>query len=112
MKTNPSSLALIALLFVGSAAAHGQTVARVNPSRNLSFQTETGNDQMLAPRALAALKRLDRDVLVYRSLRDFEESGKLARVSCETFAKSLSAIQTAVTSPLPRTAIENPSLGL
>ena len=35
-------------------------------------------DQILAARAIAALKRLDKDVLVYRSLGDFEENGKLA----------------------------------
>ena len=92
MKTSPSSLVLIALLFIAPTAAHSQTVARANPSRNLISQTETGNDQMLAARAIAALKRLDRDVLVYRSLGDFEESGKLARVSCEVFKNDLQAV--------------------
>ena len=88
MKTNPSSLVLIALLFIAPTAAHGQTVARVNLSEAESRITELrteDNDQMLAARAIAALKRLDRDVLVYRSLGDFEESGKLARVSCDAF---------------------------
>jgi len=99
MKTNLSSLALIALLFIATAAAHGQSISRANPSRNLISQTETGHDQMLAARALAALKRLDRDVLVYRSLGDFEESGKLARVSCETFANDLGEV-TAEVEPL------------
>jgi hypothetical protein len=88
MKTNPSSLVLIALLFIAPTAAHSQTVARFNPSRNLISQTEE-NDQMIAARAIAALKRLDRDVLVYRSLGDFEESGKLARVSFDAFKNDL-----------------------
>ncbi len=54
---------------------------------------------MLAARAIAALKRLDRDVLVYRSLGDFEESGKLARVSFETFRNDLGEV-TAEVEPL------------
>jgi hypothetical protein len=98
MKTNPSSLVLIALLFIAPTAAHSQTVARFNPSRNLISQTED-NDQILAARAIAALKRLDRDVLVYRSLGDFEESGKLARVSCDAFKNDLHAV-TAEVEPL------------
>ena len=40
-------------------------------------------------RAIAALSRLDRDVIVYRSLGEFEESGKLARVSVQTFERDL-----------------------
>jgi hypothetical protein len=99
MKTNPSPLVLIALLFIAPTAAHSQTVARFNPSRNLISQTGIGNDQMLAARALSALKRLNTDVLVYRSLGDFEEGGKLARVSCETFKIDLQAV-TAEVEPL------------
>ena len=82
-------LASLTILFMVPTAASGQSVARVNPSRNLIPQTETGDDQVVAARAIAALKRLDRDVLVYRSLGDFEENGKLARVSCETFRNDL-----------------------
>lgn len=88
----PSSLALLILFFAVSVSAHGQTIARANPSRTLSSQTETGNDQMLAARAIFALKRLDTDVLVYRSLGDFAESGKLARVSCDVFKNHLEAV--------------------
>lgn len=88
----PSSLALLVLFFAVSVSAHGQTISRANPSRDLISQTETGNDQMLAARALAALKRLDRDVLVYRSLGDFEENGKLARVSFDVFENDLQAV--------------------
>ncbi len=95
----PSSLALLILFFAVSASAHGQSVARANPSRNLISQTETGEYQTLAARAISALKRLDKDVLVYRSLGDFEEDGKLARVSCETFRNDLAAV-TAEVEPL------------
>jgi hypothetical protein len=96
---NRSSLALLILFFAVSASAHGQSVARANPSRNLNSQTETGDDQKLAGRAISALKRLDRDVLVYHSLGDFEESGKLARVSFETFRNDLGEV-TAEVEPL------------
>jgi hypothetical protein len=56
-------------------------------------------DQILASRAIEALKRLDRNVFVYRSLGDFEENGKLARVSFETFQNDLQEV-TAEVEPL------------
>ena len=88
------------MLFLAvSVSAHGQSVARANSSRNPISQTETGNDQMLAARAISALKHLDRDVLVYHSLGDFEESGKLARVSFDVFKNDLQAV-TAEVEPL------------
>jgi hypothetical protein len=40
-------------------------------------------------KAIAALKRLDEDVIVYRSLGDFEDGRKLARVSLRTFEQEL-----------------------
>jgi len=99
---NLSSFALVTVLFLIPTTARGQTVARVNlseaESRIAELRTED-NDQMLAARAIAALKRLDRDVLVYRSLGDFEESGKLARVSCDAFKNDLHAV-TADVEPL------------
>jgi hypothetical protein len=96
---NRSSLALLLLFFAVSVSARGQSIARANPSRSLISQTETSDKQILAARAISALKRLDRDVLVYRSLGDFEESGKLARVSCETFRTDLAEV-TAEVEPL------------
>jgi len=99
---NLSSLALITALFLIPTAARGQTVARVNlsetESRINALRTED-KDQILTSRAITALKRLDRDVLVYHSLGDFEESGKLARVSCETFRNDLGEV-TAEVEPL------------
>ena len=102
MSMNLSSLALITALFLIPTAARGQTVARVNlsetESRINALRTED-KDQILTTRAITALKRLDRDVLVYHSLGDFEESGKLARVSCETFRNDLGEV-TAEVEPL------------
>jgi hypothetical protein len=99
---NRSSLAPLVLLLVATVSARGQTVARVNlreaESRVTELRTED-KDQILTARALAALTRLDRDVLVYRSLGDFEESGKLARVSFETFRNDVGEI-TAEVEPL------------
>lgn len=46
-------------------------------------------DQMLAGRIIESLKILESKVLVYRSLGDFERSGKVARVSLADFKKDL-----------------------
>ena len=86
---NRSSLALLVLLFAACVSAHGQSPARVNRSAGNEIQTEIGKNELVAARAITALQRLDRDVLVYRSLGDFEENGKLARVSFETFKNDL-----------------------
>src|SRR5712692_5721366 len=99
---NLSSLAPLVLLLVATASTSNQSVARVNLSEAESRTNELragDKDQILTARAIAALKRLDRDVLVYRSLGDFEESGKLARVSFETFRNDLQEV-TAEVEPL------------
>ena len=92
-------------LFLIPTAARGQTIARVNlseaESRITEVRTEDRN-QILTARAISALKRLDRDVLVYHSLGDFEESGKLARVSCETFRNDLGEVAAEVEPLLSR----------
>src|SRR5712691_4214766 len=97
------SLTLVLAPFLTMAAAHGQSVARVKlPSAESTVnepRTDTGDERVLAARAITALKRLDRDVLVYRSLGDFEESSKLARVSFETFRNDLQEV-TAKVEPL------------
>ena len=46
-------------------------------------------DQMLAARIIESLKILESKVLVYRSLGDFERSGKIARVPLADFKKDL-----------------------
>jgi len=46
-------------------------------------------DLILARRAIGALKRLNDNVLIYRSLADFEANGRIARVSYEVFENNL-----------------------
>ncbi len=102
MSMNLASRALITALFLIPTAAPGQTVARLKLSEGGSPVSElrtADKDQILAARAIAALKRLDKDVLVYRSLGDFEENGKLARVSFEAFRNDLGGV-TAEVEPL------------
>ena len=76
----------IVLLLLNSTAMHAQSVARVHQSTN-----EVANGDANA-KAIAALKRLENDVIVYRSLADFQESGKLAHVSLQTFQQDLSEV--------------------
>jgi hypothetical protein len=91
------SLALL-ILFLVAVAAYGQSVARAKrPSETESLISQPGteakdNDQSLAASSIAALKRLNSDVLVYRSLGDFEANGRLARVSFEAFTDDLSKV--------------------
>src|SRR6266576_6576375 len=70
------SLALSSLsVLLISTAAYSQSLAKPNRSIN-----ETGARDVNA-KAIAALRRLDEDVIVYRSLAEFEDGRKLARVS-------------------------------
>ncbi|HEY5074464.1 MAG TPA: hypothetical protein VII34_07165 [Pyrinomonadaceae bacterium] len=99
---NRSSLALLILLVV-TVVAHGQSVARAKQSPTVvAAAVETNDDQVLAASAIAVLKRLDDDVLVYRSLGDFEANGKLARVSFETFQNDLQEVTAQVEPMLSR----------
>ncbi|GEM_PF-738174 len=101
MKTNPPSLALIALLFLVPTAARSQTVARVKLSAAENITKLKTEDRGTNPAACAidALKRLEKDVLVYRSLGEFEENGKLVRVSFDRFKNDLREV-TAEVEPL------------
>jgi hypothetical protein len=81
------SLALL-ILFGLCAIAHGQSLARGSNS-NWTSVTEGTADQVVATRAMLLLKRLDDDVIVHQSLGEFEESGKLARVSLDEFKSHL-----------------------
>jgi hypothetical protein len=49
------------------------------------IETEQGDELILAAHAIASLKWLGDDVLVYRSLGDFETDGRLALVPFEVF---------------------------
>jgi hypothetical protein len=53
-------------------------------------------DLMLARNAIEALKELQEDVIVYRSLGEFEEGRSLARVSFENFTEHLRRISPVV----------------
>ncbi len=92
---NRSSLVLLILLLV-TVSAHGQSVARAKHSPVFAAGFETNADQVLAASAITALKRLDDDVMVYRSLGDFEANGRLARVSFENFQNDLQEVTTEV----------------
>src|SRR5258708_34499702 len=79
-------LSMFSLLLCASALVQAQSVARVNQPTS-----EVGDGETNA-QAIAALKRLEKDVIVYRSLADFQESGKLARVPLQTFQQELSQV--------------------
>src|SRR2546421_12502465 len=85
MNRFPLVIATIILL-LSSVAMRAQSVARVHQATN-----EAANGDANA-QAIAALKRLDKDVIVYRSLADFQETGKLARVSLQTFQQELNEV--------------------
>ena len=86
---NQSTLALVIILLAIPTAAYGQSVARAMEAAKGRAKTESSDDRALAERALVALKRLENDVILYRSLGEFEASGKLARVPVETFRSDL-----------------------
>lgn len=105
---NRSSFALVILLFV-SAAAYGHPVVRAKQlsttDRLISeskIDTEASDEGILAARTIAALRRLDDDVLVYRSLGDFEANGRLARVSFAAFQNDLQEVTAEVEPVLSR----------
>jgi len=95
------SLALI-ILFFGSAVAFGQSVARLDKSAILIPANETRDERVLAARTIKALKRLESEIIVYRSLGDFEDQGKLARVPLVQFANDLLAVTNEVEPMLSR----------
>ena len=95
------SLVLL-ILFLGGSVALGQSVARLDKSANLVPDNETRDERVLAARTITALKRLDSQVIVYRSLGDFEDQGKLARVPFAQFANDLRAVTNEVEPMLSR----------
>src|SRR2546423_9093602 len=76
----------IVVLLMSSTTLSAQSVARLNV-RSDEAATASGN-----AKAITALKSLESDVIVYRSLGDFEDSGKLARVSLLKFEQRLSTV--------------------
>ena len=87
---NRSSLALLLLMIAGIPVC-GQSLARVNSSTASSERRVTP-----ATQAVAALRRLNDDVLVYRSLVEFETEGRLARVPMQQFENDLREVSAEV----------------
>ncbi len=101
-------LALLILICL-CALAQGQSLARRDRDDNQVIEDATA-DQVLAARAIFFLKRLDDDVIVYRSLGEFEESGKLARVSLDDFRTDLREVSVevnAITLRLPDSPLKS-----
>jgi len=74
---------LALLIFSSSCAlAQGQSLARNDHSKPRIIENATA-DQVVAAQALVLLKRLDDDVIVYRSAAEFEKDGRLSRVRFE-----------------------------
>ena len=96
-----SSLALLTSLFFAPAAAYAQSVARVKQiaTPQTGIETKLTDEMVLVARSMVALKRLEKDVLVYRSLGEFEANGKLAKVSYQAFKNDLTEV-TAEVEPL------------
>jgi hypothetical protein len=95
-----SSVLLVQIfLFIAFAAstAPAQSMARINPGMNPRMnprmnQRPDFDHAKTEVRALAALKRLDTNVMVYRSLGQFEADGRLARVTLQTFETELAKV--------------------
>ena len=83
------SLALLIFFFI-TVTTYGQSVSRAKV-RTVESTTEisSADDRVFTRRAIAALRRLEDDVITYRSLGDFEVGGKLARVPLDTFQSHL-----------------------
>jgi len=86
MKKSCSSinrLAIVAAMltcFLVPAATRAQSITRLSQSANRVNENE---------KAISALKRLQDQVIVYRSFGEFEENGRLARVPLQTFEMEL-----------------------
>jgi hypothetical protein len=78
------------MLLLSSTAAHGQSLANLNLTLNETSPRDAN------AKAIAALKRLDEAVIVYRSLAEFEDGRRLARVSLRTFEHELQEVNTEV----------------
>ena len=77
------------LIFCSSCVlAHAQSLARHDRTHSQIIEDATA-DQVVGARAIFLLRRLDDNVIVYKSARDFEDSQKLARVSFESFQTHL-----------------------
>ena len=95
----------IVLLMIGAMSVQAQMIGSDPNSKALTSKAkfETAGviptDRTLARQALNVLKRLQNQVVIYRSLNDFETSSAVARVSLETFNSNLADV-TAELEPL------------
>ena len=87
----------LTFLFIILAACTCAQAQRTKP-----LGSANDNDRVAATRAIAALSQLDNDVIVYRSLGEFEAGRKLASVSLATFQAHLREATDEVESILPR----------
>jgi hypothetical protein len=99
-----SSLALLTSLVFAPVAAYAQSVARLKQisAPQPVMESEVPDEMTLAARSMVALQRLEKDVLVYRSLGEFEANGKLARVSYQAFRQDLNDVSAEVEPLLAR----------
>ncbi len=85
-----SGVLLVPIFLIVAFAANStpaQSLARINPRPD--FDTTKAE-----VRAIAALKRLETSVIVYRSLGQFEADGRLALVTLPTFETELAKVNT------------------
>jgi hypothetical protein len=82
---------LLILAFLASvmmpAATHGQSFARVEPPAIVPARQHAAGAE-----ALAALRRLQERVIVYRSQAEFEAGGRLAQIPIQAFESELMCI--------------------
>ena len=85
---------LIFTLAVGHSLASAQTQRHSGKTNDLQSRRlqMVQADIVLAQRAIRALKKLRANVVVHRSLGQFEQDGRLAHVSFNTFAQKLDEI--------------------
>jgi len=93
---------LALLIFSSSCAlAQGQSLARNDHSKPRIIENATA-DQVVAAQALVLLKRLDDDVIVYRSAAEFEKDGRLSRVRFENFSADLNDVSAEIENTVSR----------
>lgn len=88
-RTNLMSKVLLVQLFLLVALAATSTPAQSLVRINQRPGTDNTRNEV---RAIAALKRLETNVMVYRSLGQFEADGRLARVTLQTFENELAKV--------------------
>ena len=80
----------LACLILACATTFGQSSRR-------ELTSELAPTNSPAARAIASLSRLDTEVIIYRSLADFEDGRKLLRVPLATFEQHLRVVSAEVT---------------